>query len=254
MKKKLPQLLLCTLIIAFIFISVNYLQKRTTPFRRPMLSFRFDDAFKSQLQACEILNSMKIRPTIYCITSCLDSPPYMSWKEIRHLQSLGNEIGSHTMTHPRLPLLLPGDHRIEILGSKKMLKEHGIAVRSIAYPYGMYNPLLLYQVRDNYSNGVKYHILSKGEMNFRNSDPFLLSCYDPVSHNTFKKLLDEAMDEGAWLVVCFHKFGEENSPFTVKIEEFRKMAQTASLFRERGLIDIVTISKGAERLSNEVPD
>jgi len=61
----------------------------------------------------------------------------MSWQELRELQSDGWEIGSHTLSHPRLTEL--DDERLatELVESRRECEERLEApCTSLAYPYG----------------------------------------------------------------------------------------------------------------------
>ena len=61
----------------------------------------------------------------------------MSWNQIRELKSFGHEIGSHTMTHPRLSELLDSEIVKEFVDSKtKIADETGRAPRQLAITFG----------------------------------------------------------------------------------------------------------------------
>ena len=61
----------------------------------------------------------------------------MSWNQIRELSSYGHEIGSHTMTHPRLSELLDSEIVKEFVDSKtKIADETGRAPRQLAITFG----------------------------------------------------------------------------------------------------------------------
>jgi hypothetical protein len=61
----------------------------------------------------------------------------MSWNQIRELRSFGHEIGSHTMTHPRLSELLDSEIVKEFVDSKtKIADETGRAPRQLAITFG----------------------------------------------------------------------------------------------------------------------
>jgi peptidoglycan/xylan/chitin deacetylase (PgdA/CDA1 family) len=59
---------------------------------------------------------------------------------IRELKNLTNngliEVGSHTITHPMLPIRPIDEQKREIFESKKFLEAIGIEVNSFSYPYG----------------------------------------------------------------------------------------------------------------------
>lgn len=66
--------------------------------------------------------------------------PFMDEARIRDWLAAGNEIGSHTSTHPILKRLDLRAAREEIFGSKKKLEDQfGIPVRHFCYPFGKWN-------------------------------------------------------------------------------------------------------------------
>jgi peptidoglycan/xylan/chitin deacetylase (PgdA/CDA1 family) len=61
----------------------------------------------------------------------------LGWDELRDLVGRGWEVGSHSVTHPRLSRLDPPELRAELAESKAACeREIGLACASIAYPYG----------------------------------------------------------------------------------------------------------------------
>jgi peptidoglycan/xylan/chitin deacetylase (PgdA/CDA1 family) len=61
----------------------------------------------------------------------------MTATELRELTANGWEIGSHTLTHPKLPELNDDDLRRELVDSKEQCSElTGVPCTSIAFPYG----------------------------------------------------------------------------------------------------------------------
>ena len=64
----------------------------------------------------------------------------MSASELREMAAAGVAIGSHTLTHPRLPELDAAAKRDEIHGSKARLEDViGRGVTAFAYPYGLFD-------------------------------------------------------------------------------------------------------------------
>jgi peptidoglycan/xylan/chitin deacetylase (PgdA/CDA1 family) len=75
----------------------------------------------------------------------------MSWKEVEELHRYGMEIGSHTMTHPRLNNLDAAAVKLELTKSFDVLTEVlGQKPVSFAYPYGngQDNPAVRKAVKD----------------------------------------------------------------------------------------------------------
>ena len=60
----------------------------------------------------------------------------MSWGELREVSAHGVQIGSHTMTHPKLYALHSSQINDEIRQSKELIEQKlGIPVHSFAYPF-----------------------------------------------------------------------------------------------------------------------
>jgi peptidoglycan/xylan/chitin deacetylase (PgdA/CDA1 family) len=61
----------------------------------------------------------------------------MSWPQLRSLGDSGWEVGSHSLTHPRLPQLADAELREELAESRQECAQMmGRACTSIAFPYG----------------------------------------------------------------------------------------------------------------------
>jgi peptidoglycan/xylan/chitin deacetylase (PgdA/CDA1 family) len=64
----------------------------------------------------------------------------MNAAQIRDWLAAGHEIGSHTLTHPRLTRLTLRDAKEEITASKKRLEDLlGRPIAHFCYPYGDWN-------------------------------------------------------------------------------------------------------------------
>jgi peptidoglycan/xylan/chitin deacetylase (PgdA/CDA1 family) len=66
--------------------------------------------------------------------------PLMDEAQVRDWLAAGHEIGSHTLTHPRLTELPPAEAREQIVASKKKLEDlFDVAIDHFCYPYGDWN-------------------------------------------------------------------------------------------------------------------
>ncbi|MEU9008428.1 polysaccharide deacetylase family protein [Streptomyces sp. NPDC048479] len=102
-----------------------------------VVSLTFDDGRLSHFtEARPILRAHGMRGTFYLISSSLDRPQYMSTAQAAQLAAEGNEIGGHTLHHPRLPNLSATEQKREICDDRKALQKKGFSVRSFAYPFG----------------------------------------------------------------------------------------------------------------------
>jgi peptidoglycan/xylan/chitin deacetylase (PgdA/CDA1 family) len=82
--------------------------------------------------------------------SVLDSEVYLSWADIREMKNDKITFGSHSLTHPFLPLLSLNEARWEINYSKKRIEEEiGQRVVTFSYPFGGYNTRIMEIVRNS---------------------------------------------------------------------------------------------------------
>lgn len=97
----------------------------------------YDDAFTAALPA---LQRRGMVATFYIISSVVGQPAYMTWDQIRALQSAGMEIGGHTVSHLDLTTLGWDQARSEIADSKTVIEQQiGRPVNSFCYPSGRFN-------------------------------------------------------------------------------------------------------------------
>jgi peptidoglycan/xylan/chitin deacetylase (PgdA/CDA1 family) len=77
-----------------------------------------------------------MKGTFFIITGLVGTPGFLTWEGVKALDQAGMEIGSHTVTHPRLADLPEDKLRDELVQSRRMLEEHlHKPVDLLAYPY-----------------------------------------------------------------------------------------------------------------------
>jgi peptidoglycan/xylan/chitin deacetylase (PgdA/CDA1 family) len=110
---------------------------------RPVL-ITFDDGYRDVLwNAAPLLRRLRMPATEYVITARVGGgdPSFLSWPELRRLERLGFDIGSHTVDHRDLTLLSPARARAELVESRRALQRHlGASVRWLSYPLGRVDP------------------------------------------------------------------------------------------------------------------
>ncbi|TFE69769.1 polysaccharide deacetylase [Methylacidiphilum sp. Yel] len=112
----------------------------------------FDDAYQSVFtRALPLLNRFRMRAILFVVAGYIgktnewDRPlgepahKLMTEEEIKEWIASGQEIGSHTFSHPHLPLLSSKELKKEIEDSKKYLEDtFSVPIRHFSFPYGQY--------------------------------------------------------------------------------------------------------------------
>lgn len=115
------------------------------------VAITFDDGYRSQFAAADILQEAGYPATMFLVPAYLDggrpsggywaSWEFMGWEEARALAARGFEIGAHSMTHPeRLTACSPERLREETAGAKAAIEARlGRPVESFSYPHGRHD-------------------------------------------------------------------------------------------------------------------
>jgi peptidoglycan/xylan/chitin deacetylase (PgdA/CDA1 family) len=97
----------------------------------------------------------------------------MSWDQVRRLARDGHEIGSHSMSHPILPLLDDAALEVEVAGSRLRLEaELPAPCESFCYPNGSLDARVVEAVR---SAGYRRAVTTAPGPNLPGRDPFQLT-------------------------------------------------------------------------------
>ena len=126
---------------------------------RPVV-ITFDDGFADfHREALPLLRRYGFTATVFVTTGWIaDAGPHaagrrpgrmLSWNQIREAAAAGVEIGAHSHQHPQLDQIAPSRLRDELTTSKELLEDGlGLAVPSLAYPFGYSNARVRQAARD----------------------------------------------------------------------------------------------------------
>jgi peptidoglycan/xylan/chitin deacetylase (PgdA/CDA1 family) len=117
----------------------------------------FDDAYESTLRALPVLSAVGFPATVYVVTRFAESGELLrwpgvdqwcdtayeqelqplGWAELERLLEAGWEVGSHTVTHPRLPEIDDEALARELDESRQTIMSRLGSCETVAYPYGL---------------------------------------------------------------------------------------------------------------------
>lgn len=104
-------------------------------------SLTFDDGFRSHLYIAEELAKRELKGTFYIITNkTLTNSSYLNIRDLKELDSLGMEIGSHTCSHRHVNRI-SNEEMIKELHDSKCFLEDVLSkpIFSISYPGGHFS-------------------------------------------------------------------------------------------------------------------
>jgi len=110
----------------------------------------FDDGYANNYsEAFPIMESFGFKATVFVVVQTVgwdnrwhdpaseSRIPMISWQELKTLQKAGWEIGSHTMSHPRLPRQSAEERKFELERSRQVIGEFLEEYpQTFSYPYG----------------------------------------------------------------------------------------------------------------------
>jgi peptidoglycan/xylan/chitin deacetylase (PgdA/CDA1 family) len=178
------------------------------PFNRALVSITFDDGWTNQYtNAFPLLQQYGLPATFYIISGELtDQPDYMTATQVVNLQKAGNEIASHSVTHPDLTTVSAAQLQTELQQSQATLQGViGLPVTDFAYPFGAYNS-------NTIAVGKQYYQSQRtviDGLNTRDSfDITQLKIHEVDSNITTAQVqawVDQAIANKAWLILVYHE-------------------------------------------------
>jgi peptidoglycan/xylan/chitin deacetylase (PgdA/CDA1 family) len=121
---------------------IHFAKVNNLPLPTKSVLITFDDGISTQYrEAYPVLKANNQKAVFFIVTSVIGTSGYMTLSQIQELQRSGvGEIGSHTVTHPRLTTITTEQLNTELRDSRSYLEAIMMEpVTAIAYPNGAYN-------------------------------------------------------------------------------------------------------------------
>lgn len=170
------------------------------------ISLSFDDCLISQYDyAYPIMRARGVHGTFYIVSDWVGVSGEMSASQLLTLQNDGDEIGSHSKTHPDFTQLSEQQIRSECELSKEKLESYGFNIENFAYPYSSDDGWVDSVVQQYYRSGR----LCWGGLDSLPYSAFQVSGFEADGLSGGKLAAMEAEVDNicrtqAWVVFCFH--------------------------------------------------
>lgn len=208
---------------AFQIRAIDRTSKPIHIFREPLISVTFDDGYETTYQAAlPILQRRGIISTQYVLSGVEDNPLYLSWEQIKLIQTAGHEIGCHTISHPDLRTLDDQAVMQQLQGCKTTLEKRFGPITDFASPYGSEDARTLSDIKKVFvsqrnTNGDSSNGVTDADVN-------TAAYFDPnniigmtVKRNTtlleFQQLINYTIANNGWLVLTYHQADEGLSKY-----------------------------------------
>jgi len=129
----------------------DYFEGKFTLPKKPII-ISFDDGLINQYKnALPVLKKYNLTATFFIFTNPLGrSQNYIDWDQLKELDNLGMEIGSHGFYHLFLNKITETELEKEVVESKKLIEENiGHEIYAFAYPFGVYNEKVTQKIKDS---------------------------------------------------------------------------------------------------------
>ncbi|SDS79738.1 Polysaccharide deacetylase [Pseudarthrobacter equi] len=247
-----------TLLVLSTFISTVALAPAANAAELVTVSLTFDDAHLNQVAAADYMNSKGLKGTFYVPSGYLNSDSsHMNTAQALALQTAGNEIGGHSVTHADLAFADTGEVTRQICNDRTSLTGLGFRVTSFAYPYASSTPAI-----ENIANTCGYnsarglgdiasHIAGSETFPLAETmppaDPFLTKAPDQADSTwTLQNLKDltlKAEPGGGWIQYTFHHIGVATEPLSVTTENFRALIDFLAAEQSAGRVIVKTVDQ-----------
>jgi peptidoglycan/xylan/chitin deacetylase (PgdA/CDA1 family) len=223
-------------------------------FARGLVSITFDDGWVSQYNnALPILRELGITATNYIISGCVNVDPVcMTQAQIQELGDRGDEIGSHTVSHPHLTKITAAERNAELQDSQTELRRMfgPSAATNFAAPYGEHDHFTA-------ATAQRYYATQRStDSGFNTKSGFYR--YGLVGQNVLAHTprdmvqgwIDSAKANNYWLVLVYHEVGENRNGgvFHVDTETFQVEMRAV---KDSGL-ETVTVNQGLMEVTRQL--
>lgn len=221
-------------------------------FSRPLISLTFDDGYSSYSTAA--LPAMKqygYKSTAYIITGEVGDTAggYMTLAQIKAAYAAGNEIGSHTVTHPDLNTLTVAKITTELVNSKSYLQRNVTsAITDFAAPYGSANPNTITQIKKFYATNRSVDAGYNSPDNFNPYHILVQNIDITTTSSDVQGWVNYAKQNNCWLVLVYHEVDNSGDTYSVKPTNF---ASQLKIINQSG-ISVLTLNKALAEVTPQV--
>jgi peptidoglycan/xylan/chitin deacetylase (PgdA/CDA1 family) len=186
----------------------------TPMFKRGIVSFTFDDGWKSIYeQGLPLFEKYNVKTTQFIVSGYEGSQAYMTEEQIRDMIKRGHDIGSHSHTHADHRELDQSKLSQEVAGSRSVLNATFSGINNFATPFGRYNDTVKNTIKQCYQS----HRTTDTGYNAPGYDRYSIRVQNVEVDTTAEEIREWAKfarDNNLWLVLVYHQV-EDGGTYSV---------------------------------------
>ncbi len=239
-------------------------------FKKAAITYTFDDGCSNQFAiAMPMFDKFGFKMTLFTVTDWSTK----NWTDLRKAASLGDEIASHTVTHPHLNTLSKDKQEIELKNSKEAIDANipNEKCLTIAYPYCVAGDIPLCEKYYIAARGCQGQIEKSTPENFMNISSIICGNLGSLkTTDDFTKKFEQTASLNGWCDLLIHGIDNDGGysplPSTVLQESLEYLKDhkdtywvdtflnTVCYIRERNDVSIKESSKKDDSITIQVTD
>lgn len=212
-----------------------------------IVSFISDDLYMADYTKRDWFKELGCAYTIPVVCSRINSDGYPTLEQVLELQNdYGYEIASHTFNHVSLDKQTDEVMEKELKSSFEFLNKNGLRCENFMIPYGAYNNKVL-AVASKYYRSIRnseedYNSIGLDTTRIKS---FWIDRYKTTDLEGQKTRVDNAFENGLWLIFSMHTGTMEESEFTDMVKPLIEYVNSKN-------IPIMTVSKALDYFQNPI--
>lgn len=204
------------------------LEERALPYRAfereawsggPVISISCDDGVATDLEKIiPALDEFNVKASFAVCSQLIDTPGYLTRKDLAALSRAGHEAASHMDVHVPVTSRPPNEVGLAMLHSKDAIQSMTNTMpTSLVYPYGLNDRKVRSRAHQHFACGVTTWLgINNGIFNRYAIRRVPFGSFTKPGHNQFRhyeRTLQAAIDGQAWLVWMIHSASQDHDAY-----------------------------------------
>lgn len=219
-------------------------------FSRGLVSITWDDGVESQYtQAFPLHKKYQLPGSFFLISGSLDQKNFMTTDQAQEIQKAGNELGSHTATHPHLATLGADDITRELEQSQTDLRaKFKTSFEDFVTPYGEYNDQVTSAIKTYYRSNRSVENWYNAKNNFDIYNIAVQNVYTTTTPSQVESWVKKAKTDKTWLVLVYHQVDNPDDQYSVS----RGDLEAEFRYLKESTLPVVTIDQALKEIMPQV--